>query len=243
MTKTRSIWPVVIVSALGILILCGLGAWQLQRLAHKQTLLAEIRHRSAADPVALSEAVRLHESGENVEFMKVSATGRFLHESERHLIGVFDGTPAWEVVTPLLTADNTVVLVDRGFVPDEKRNPATRDGGNPTGVVEVIGMVGSHPEGRGTFHPDNDVGANMWFWWDVPAMLDSITIPAGVKPAPFVLHIFPVAGESGLPRPVALQAALRNNHLQYAITWFALALVLAVIAGLFIRGQMKKSGA
>jgi len=242
-SEPRSIWPVVIVSALGVLILCGLGAWQLQRLAHKQALLAEIRHRSAADPVTLSEVIRLYESGENVEFMKVSAAGRFLHESERHLIGVFDGNPAWEVVTPLLTADNTVVLVDRGFVPDERRDPSTRAGGNPTAVVEVIGIVGSHREGRGAFHPDNDVSANMWFWWDVSAMLDSTTMPAGAKPAPFVLHIVPVAGESGLPRPVALQAALRNNHLQYAITWFALALALAVIAGLVIRGQMKKSGA
>ncbi len=242
MSSPRSIWPVVLASALGILILCGLGVWQLQRLAEKQALLAEIERRGAADPVELSEAMRLHESGENIEFLKVSATGQFLHDSEKHLIGVLDGAPAWEVVTPLLTPDNSLVLVDRGFVPDDRRDRASRPESIPPNTVEVIGILRNHREGAGAFSPDNDVKANMWFWWDVPAMLESTPKPADAKLVPFVLHVVPVAGEVGLPRPVPLQAALRNNHLQYAITWFALALALAVIAGLFVR-QMKKSGA
>lgn len=240
MNGARSIWPVVLVSALGFVILCGFGVWQLQRLGEKQALLAEIERRSAAAPVDLSQAMKLHESGENVEFLKVSATGQFLHDSEKHLIGVFDGGPAWEVVTPLLTQDNIVVLVDRGFVPDDKRDPASRPESNPPGAVEITGILRSHREGPGAFSPDNDVKANMWFWWDVPAMLESMPKPPDTRPASFVLHVVPVVGEVGLPRPVPLQAALRNNHLQYVITWFALALALAVIAGLFVR-QMKKS--
>ncbi|MBC8038620.1 MAG: hypothetical protein H7X89_15540, partial [Rhizobiales bacterium] len=64
-----------------------------------------------------------------------------------------------------------------------------------------------------------------------------------VTPAFFVLHVMPVADQNGFPRPAVPRAALANNHLQYAITWFSLALVLAVIAGLVVRGQMKKSGA
>ncbi len=241
MSKRRSIWPIIIASALGIAILCGLGAWQLQRLAHKQALLTEIDRRNMADPIDLSEAIRLYESGENVEFMKVSASGRFLHENEKHLMAVFDGNPGWEVVTPLLTANDILVLVDRGLVPGAMRDRATRTETNSE--VEVTSIIRGHSEGRGPFSPDNDAKANMWFWWDVPAMLESTTMPQAVKPAPFVLHVIPVAGEGGFPRPVALRAALRNNHLQYAITWFALAVVLAVMAGLFAYGEMRKSGA
>ncbi len=242
MTTTRSIWPVLIVSALGILILCGLGAWQLQRLAQKQALLAEIDRRSAADPVDLSQAVQLHRGGESIEFLKVSAKGRFLHDSEKHLIAVFNG-PAWEIVTPLLTDDNFLLLVDRGLVPDALRDPVSRAENIPSAEVEVTGILRSHGEGRGAFTPDNDIKANTWFWWDLSAMLESIALPQAATPAPFVLHVAPRAGETGFPRPVTLHATLRNNHLQYAVTWFALALALAVIAWLFIRGQMRKPGA
>ena len=242
MKQPRSVWPIVVAATLGILILCGLGAWQLQRLAQKQELLAEFDRRAGADAVGLSEAKKRQESGENVEFLKVSVTGRFLHDAEKYMIGVFDGNPAWEVVTPLVTADNTLILVDRGLVPDEKRNPATRPEDNPVGSVAITGILRLHPNGRGPFSPDNDIKANMWFWWDVPAMLDATPAP-GAKSAPFVLHMIPVAGQKNFPRPAALRAAIPNNHLQYAITWFALALVLAAIAGLFIRGHIKKSGA
>ncbi len=241
--KPRSIWPVVITSVLGIVILCGLGAWQVQRLAHKQALLAEIDRRSMADPVDLSEAMKRHDRGENIEFMKVSARGRFLHTAEKHVIGTFDGNPAWEVVTPLATADNRLILVDRGLVPDEQRDPAARTEANPTGKVEIVGIVLNHDGKRGFFSPDNDIEGNMWFWWDVPAMLADTSAPPAVTPAFFVLHVMPVKGQVGFPRPMVPRAAHRNNHLQYAVTWFSLALVLTIVAGLFIRGQMKKSGA
>jgi surfeit locus 1 family protein len=242
-SQTRSIWPVLVASSFVILVLCGLGAWQLQRLAHKQALLDEIGRRALADPVELSEAIKLQQTGKNIEFMKVWARGRFLHDAEKHMIAALDGNPAWEVVTPLITTYNVLILVVRGLVPDEKRNSAKRAEGNPAGEVEIAGIIINNKGKRGLFTPDNDIKGNMWFWWDVPAMLASTAAPPGASPALFVLHVMPVAGEKDLPRPAVPRAALRNNHLQYAITWFSLALVLAVIAGLFIRGQMKKSGA
>ncbi|MGH6821062.1 MAG: SURF1 family cytochrome oxidase biogenesis protein, partial [Methylocella sp.] len=106
-----------------------------------------------------------------------------------------------------------------------------------------VGVIRAHREGRGAFTPDNDSDANMWFWWDVPAMLETTAMPEAATPLPFVLHVIPVAGQQGFPRPVALRASVTNNHLQYAITWFSLALVLVLVTALFVRGQMKKSGA
>jgi surfeit locus 1 family protein len=180
--------------------------------------------------------------GEDIEFLKVRATGQFLHDQEKLLIAVYDGNPGWEVVTPLVTTDGTLLLIDRGLIPDGLRDRAKRADGNPEGVVEVTGVIRKHNGGPGLFSPDNDPHANMWFWWDIPAMLAATktTIPLGVEP--YVVQLLPAEG-SGFPKPQAIDAGLRNNHLQYAITWFSLALALAVIAFLYVRGQTKKSGA
>ena len=239
----RRIWPVVLTAALGIAVLLGLGLWQVQRLAEKQALLAELDRRATAEPVDISTALERQAAGETTEFLKVSTTGHYLHDAEQLMIAVFDGNPAWEVVTPLVTSNKTMVLVDRGLVPDELRDRGKRLEGSPQGDVTVTGIIRSHMARRGFFSPENDVEANMWFWWDVPALLASTTIAPDAKPATFVLHLLPVAGDKSFPRPQAAKAGLNNNHLQYAITWFSLAMVLLVIAGLYSRGLLKESGA
>ena len=243
MSANPRIWPVVVTAVLGIAVLIGLGAWQLERLQWKQALLAEVAARGEAAPVDLAEAARRWAAGENIEFLKVSARGQFRHADEKLLIGVYDGSPGWEVVTPLLTADGMLVLVDRGVVPDDLRTAARRAPGNPAGDVAVTGIIRARAAARGFFSPDNDAKANMWFWWDVPAMLATLPPSPGVKPQAFVLQLLPVAGERSFPRPLAPETGLSNNHLQYAITWFALAVVLAAVASLYVRGQMKKTGA
>ena len=113
----------------------------------------------------------------------------------------------------------------------------------PAEPVELLGIVRRHGAARGPFTPDNDDARNIWYWWDVPAMLALSDIPADLKVAPFVLQLLPVEGNTSFPRPQRPDAALRSNHLQYAMTWFALALVLAAVAVLYVRGQMKKTGA
>ncbi|HUR42617.1 MAG TPA: SURF1 family protein, partial [Aestuariivirga sp.] len=146
--------------------------------------------------------------------------------------------PAWDIVTPMVTTDGKLVLIDRGLAPDDGK-PLFR----PQGEVEVTGIIRGHDGKRGYFDLDNDPGSNMWSWWDVPAMLADTPVALGVERVPFVLHLIPRVEQPGFPRPSAPAAVVSNNHLQYAITWFSLAGVLAVIAGLFIRGEMRKSGA
>jgi surfeit locus 1 family protein len=243
MSGTRSIWPVVVTAAIGIAVLCLLGAWQLQRMSWKQALLAEIAVRGRSESIGLTEVLKRRSAGEGVEFLKLSVKGHYLHETEKLVMSVFDGNPAWDVVTPLVTAEQQLILVDRGLVPDDLRDPAKRAKTNPAGDVEVAGVIRDHSTARGFFSPDNDVKANQWFWWDVPAMLAATQLPPGVTAVPFVLHVSPVAGGKSFPRPQPAAAGLHDNHLQYAMTWFALALVLLAIAGLYVRGQMKKTGA
>ncbi len=232
-------WSFILASALGIAVLCGLGVWQLQRLAWKQALLAEIAARAEARPITLAAALAAGGNAADIDFVKVAGSGTYLPAETKFIIQTFDAGPGWQVVTPLRSSDGIFVFVDRGIVPDAMRASVP----TPAGPVELFGIVRRHGSGRGPFTPDNDDARNIWYWWDVPAMLSLSDIPADLKVAPFVLQLLPVDGDSSFPRPQPPDAGLRNSHLQYAMTWFALALVLAAVATLYVRGQMKKTGA
>jgi surfeit locus 1 family protein len=224
---------------LGIAVLSGLGLWQLQRLAWKEALLAEIVARATARPITLAAALAADDDADDIDFVNVECTGTYLPAETKFMIQTFDAGPGWQVVTPFRSSDGIFVLVDRGVVPDTMRATVA----TPAEPVELLGIVRRHGAGRGPFTPDNDDAANIWYWWDVPAMLALSDIPADLKVAPFVVQLLPVEGDATFPRPQRPDAGLRSNHLQYAITWFALALVLAAVATLYVRGQMKKTGA
>lgn len=223
----------LIAAVVGCAILIGLGVWQLYRLEEKQTLIAELGSRLAAQPVALAAVI-----DNPTEFLKVKTSGTFAHEGEIFVFATAGGMPGWQVVTPFRSDEGILVLVDRGFVPDDLRDAAKRPASQPTGRLDVSGYVSRHPKGRGLFTPDNDAGANNWYWWDIPAMLGFGKIDPGSRVAPFILHALP-GPDGALPRPSPPLIGLTNNHLQYALTWFGLAIVLAAVAFFFIRGERR----
>ncbi len=239
--KQPRIWPVVLWAGIGIIILCGLGTWQIFRLGEKQALLAEIAARTHKAPISLAEAMQHWEQGDATEFVIVKTRGVFNHAKERQKLAVYDGNPGWEVITPLTSDEGIVALVDRGAVPDDLRDLAKRP--ETGGPVDVVAAIRAHNGAQGYFDPENDAERNLWYWWDVPAMLASVPIPADVRVAPFILQALPQENAKSFPRAAALDANLRNNHLQYAITWFSFALTLLVIALLFIRKLARRSAA
>jgi surfeit locus 1 family protein len=230
---TGRVWQILIATILGVALLAGLGVWQLQRLQWKEALIAQRDSRLAAPPVTLDRALQDFDAGRSVEFQKVEVTGTFQNDAELLLLTTEGGVPGFEVVTPLMSRDGIVILTDRGFIPEALRDPAKRPESHPSGEVTVTGILRRHLQSRGPFTPDNDPESNMWYWWDIPAMLAFAHIGAETRVAAFALHLLPGDGRS-LPRPVAVDASLTNNHLQYALTWFALALLLIVMSGLLI---------
>jgi surfeit locus 1 family protein len=239
--RAQRVWPVVVVAGLGILILLGLGIWQLQRLSWKTALIASIEAKASAEPVSLVEALKRERAGEDVEFLKVSDMAQFNYAATLYMLDTHEGAPAWRLITPYISADQTAVLVDRGVVPEELRDPTKRPGSDPPGPLAITGQISKHPERRGWFTPDNDPVKNVWFWWDEVPMLVAAGIQTNQPFVPFILHLSPQAGQTGWPRPQSLNANLRNNHLGYALTWFGLALVLAIVAGLFVRNRRRPS--
>ena len=110
---TGRIWQVLIATVLGVALLVGLGAWQLQRLAWKEALIAERDSRLAAAPVSLDEALKEFDADRTVEFLKVEAKGTFQNDAELFVLTTQGGSPGFQVVTPLVSTEGVVVLVDR----------------------------------------------------------------------------------------------------------------------------------
>ena len=133
--------------------------------------------------------------------------------------------PGYWVFTPARLAYGNVVMVNRGFVPQDRADPATRPGGRLTGPTAMIGAL-RWADARSWFTPADDPAHNLWFLRD-PA---SIAAAKGLKDvAPFYVEQEAPIPPNGLPQPGKLEVRLRNEHLQYVVTWYGLALVLTVV--------------
>ena len=229
---SRSLALATVVAAAGVVVLLGLGTWQLERRAWKADLIAARQAGFDAPAVPLPAALP---DPAALEFHRVWVEGRFDHAHEMHLTSRFYRDKAgYQIVTPLLLADGSAVLVNRGFVPLANKDPATRAAGQVAGAVRVEGVV-RLSAAPGAFTPANEPGPNLWFYPDVAQMAAAagltrvrpVFVEAGAEPNPGGL---PIGGQTVLDLP--------NDHLQYAITWYSLALALAVIYGLFCRRQL-----
>jgi len=223
----------------GLAVLIGLGLWQLKRLEWKQGLIAQIEARTKGPPITLEDAIALTRAGRDPSYYRVRVDGRFHHAKERYLYAVSDGRAGWHVITPLETEGGDMVLIDRGFVPDELKDPSTRALGQVENVVTVTGIVRS-PETQTVFTPDNEPKANRWFWRDLAGMARSMFPDGTIDVVPFFLEadksevpgFWPEGGQTRLEIP--------NNHLQYAITWFLLGVCLLVVYGLYVRSYYRR---
>lgn len=218
------LWPTIIALS-GFVALIGLGSWQVQRLIWKGDLIAYREAQLVAPVMALNDDLSMVEG--DVAFRRVTVSGVFLHDREIYLAATRNQKIGFHVITPLRRADGSVVLVDRGFVPSAARPARLRADGQVEGVVAIEGVIRASPR-RGALTPDNDLAKNYWFWFDFAAMAAF----AGVEAPAFVVEAGPAENPGGLPIGSEPRVKLRNDHLTYAITWFILALALAVIYGL-----------
>lgn len=245
--RARRLAPAAIATLLAFAVLVGLGFWQVERMGSKQRLLARIDAGLAAPPKPLPPAAewpRLRPKA--YEYEKVRFSGTYLNDKELHLQGLLttEGkgmAPAstelgFYVITPMRLSDGSVVLVNRGFVPQDKADPATRPAGQLSGEQAVTGLMRA-PQSQGWFVPDDDPAKNVWFTRD-PAKMAAAAGLTGAAPFTVDADATPVPG--GLPVGGKTIIAFPNNHLQYAITWFALALGLLAVFGTWARQQVKK---
>lgn len=219
------LWP-SLVTAVMIAVLLALGTWQLERREWKRDLIADVGARMAGPAVALPappvDAAALR-------YRPIRIQGRFLHDRELYLEArSHEGQAGLHVVTPFELDDGRVLLVDRGWVPPERRAPETRAEGQVAGRIELTAYLWTGGwKGYAFLRPENDPAGNAWVWMDLPRMAES----AGLADAEtgYYLVAGPAPNPGGLPIGRAPGVDLRNNHLEYALTWYALAFALLVI--------------
>jgi len=231
---TPAFWPTVI-SIPCFLVALALGTWQVQRLHWKEGLIAERTAQLTATPVPLPANPPPEDPA--LDFRRVTVTGTFLHDKELYLAArSLRGNPGYDVVTPLRRDDGRVVLVDRGWVPPERKMPDKRAEGQVGGRVSIDGIARTRFR-KGYFQPDNDVAKNVWFWIDLGAMGRA----TGVEPLPVLIEAGADTTPGGTPKGGQTRIDLVNNHLSYVVTWYSVALTVAVIYVVWHR-QREKAG-
>jgi surfeit locus 1 family protein len=223
-------------------VLLSLGMWQLDRKAWKEGLIATLEQRLAAPPVALPVASAWPQlTAARDEFLRVALTAEFLNDREATVYTVGSsmrdgaGSPGYWIFTPARLSDGAVVMVNRGFVPEGRQKPATRQEGQVAGPVSMVGVL-RWPEPPGLFTPAGDAARNLWFSRDS----DAIAAAKGVSAAPFYVELESPAPPRGLPQTGRLHAVLPNNHFGYALTWLGLATVLVGVYGAWLVSNWRK---
>jgi surfeit locus 1 family protein len=224
----------LLLASAAFLILCGLGTWQVQRLRWKEDLIARIDERTRQAPVALASIMQSLASGEDIDYVPVRVTGTFRHDLEQFFFATHRGASGFFVYTPLTLEQGSLVFVNRGFVPFDRKDAAGRADGQVSGAVTIVGLARSRLTGKPSFViPDNDPAKNVFYWKDLDAMAGN----AGLDPGT-VVPLFIDAGDApnpgGLPVGGVTLIDLPNNHLQYAITWFGLAAALAGVTAVYL---------
>ena len=205
----------------------GLGVWQVERRAWKLDLIARVEAGVDAAPRALPRRW-----SEDRVYTRVRTRGVFLHDRETLVQAVTDLGPGWWVLTPLRTATG-IALVNRGFVPGERRDPAARRAGQVAGPVTVTGLLRASEPGGG-FLRGNDAAADRWYSRDVAAIARARGLGTT---APFFIDADASPSPGGFPVGGLTVVKFRNNHLVYALTWFALAGLSLGGAALLLRGK------
>ncbi|MEP9370259.1 SURF1 family protein [Xanthobacter sp. VNH20] len=222
-------------AALAVLI--GLGTWQLERLSWKNELVAQVQERATQHPHPVLPVSQWPSVTREVdEYQPVRATGIFDHGKETLIYtvlsdpkGPFKG-PGFLVLTPLMLADGSAILVNRGFVPEDRRAPESRREGQIEGPVTITGLL-RMPEEASWFVPANDPAHNAWFRRD-PAEIGAARGLA--KVAPFIIDADATANPGGLPQGGETRLSFSNRHLEYALTWYGLAVTLAGVYVAFV---------
>ena len=205
----------------GAAILISLGVWQVQRLTWKEGLLADIEQRIAAEPVALPAAPDRDADA----YLPVEVTGSLGAGYLRVLVSQKGAGAGYRIIRPMMR-DGGDILIDMGFVRVADADALKFEEGPP---LTIVGNL-QWPQETDSYTPEADVAGNIWFARDVDAMARTL----GTEPVLVVRRDPPPVPGPVTPFPVDT-AAIPNDHLQYAVTWFSLAAIWSVMTFFFLR--------
>ncbi len=238
MNAARGLLVPAAVTLCGLAVLLGLGTWQVERKAWKEGLIATLNERVSAAPAALPPAEQWSGlTAENSEFMRVRLHAEF--QSGDALVYTSGSalrddvkSPGYFVFAAGRLPGGQHVVVNRGYVKERSYPPQT-------GPAEIVGYL-RWPEDSPWFVADYDAKASVWYVRDHRAMA---RVRGWDNVAPFYVEQEAPAPPGGVPHPASLRPNLPNHHLQYALTWYSLALVLAVVFAVWTMDRRRKAAA
>ena len=222
----------------------ALGTWQIERKAWKEALIQTLEARLSAAPVPLpARAAWPSLDRARDEFRRVVFSAELLPGAQALVYTVGSGHrgdltgPGYRVLVLARVADGGLVIVDRGFLPHSRRDAGPPDMGDVAGLIDMVGVM-RWPQARGFFAAQDDPARNLWFTRDHLA----IAAAKGWRQrwgeiAPFFVDLELPAPAGGYPQPDALAPSIRNEHLQYASTWYGLAAVILVMYALWLANR------
>jgi cytochrome oxidase assembly protein ShyY1 len=223
--------------------LVALGNWQLDRKVWKEALIDTLDQRLAAAPSGLPQpALWSSLTQAQDEYRRVRFSAQFLPDAEALVFtsgSAFrpdvSGAGYW-VFAPARLAGGGLVVINRGFVPEGRQDAATRTAGAADAVVEMVGVM-RWPEAPNWFTPPAEPAHDLWFVRDPLAIAEA---KHWGEVAPFFIELESPPPPGGLPQPGPLRVNLPDDHLQYALTWYGLAGVLAVSFAVWLRGRWRE---
>ena len=206
----------------GVILLLALGSWQTYRLFWKLELNNFRSEQVDSQPVMLPKEIV---DKDNWNFRPVYVDGKFQHEQEIYLAArSFRSQVGYQIITPLETLDGRIILINRGWVPESKKDPVTRLEGQVSGITRVNGLI-TFGQTDSFMKPENRPIENIWFWID----LDRISLTLNIPKQKFIIDMKVSKSSNTLPIGGQTRIEMRNEHFQYAMVWFLLAVALAVI--------------
>lgn len=234
MLKRLPLLP-TLMTLVALALLASLGQWQVERLNWKTALLETMEERVHGAPIRI---VAQPADLPSWEYRRVVAEGVFDHSNEAHLQTTGPGGKAgYDIYTPLTQADGSVVIINRGFVPVQWKDRTTRGEGLPLGNVRVVGLARMSREAK-WYMPKNNMVKNIWF---TPNLAEMTAFMGVETPVPLFVDADETENAGGYPIGGQTILDVPNNHLDYALTWYGLALVLLVIYLLYLRRAFKET--
>ena len=215
----------------------ALGVWQVERLSWKRELIARVDARVHAAPAPVPAPANWPTiNAADDEYRHVTARGRLLNEKDALVYASTALGPGYWVMTPLEQADGVTVLVNRGFVPLDRKDPRTRAEGAVAGEVTVTGLL-RIDEPKGTLLRSNVPADDRWYSRDVTAIAASRGLE---NVAPFFIDADATANPGGLPVGGLTVVRFPDSHLSYAVTWFVLALMSLAGGVIAVRAERRR---
>ena len=219
------LWP-SLVSITVFLILLSFGTWQIKRLFWKEALIERYLLQSQSNPI--KDPTQLKRNNVD-EFKATKIEGSFLHKNEIYITGkTFEGNAGFHVITPFKLIDNTIILVNRGWVSEGYRDPQKRKFSLIRDNIALKGIV-RYPQKKGYFVPENDGKQGFWFTIKPLEIFNFIKLDSYNLINDYYIDALRQGQKLTLPIGVTGKPKLRNQHLSYAITWYGLALSLLFV--------------